>query len=79
MAGAEHGKRGRAFWSEQWDGESFMAVGLRDQVLEEDVMRELRGQIRGCPEPMLVPEAGHFAQEYGGPIAEAALAHFGLS
>ena len=56
-----------------------MAVGLRDVVLGEPVMRELQGMIRGCPEPMLVPEAGHFVQEYGGPIAKAALAHFGLA
>ncbi len=76
MAGVEHGQRARKFWSEEFDGPSFMAVGLRDAVLGEPVMRDLRTQIRGCPEPMLVPEAGHFVQEYGEPIARAALAHF---
>ena len=29
--------------------------------------------------PMVVAEGGHFVQEWGGPIAAAALAHFGLS
>jgi pimeloyl-ACP methyl ester carboxylesterase len=77
MDGVEHGKRAREFWSSEWSGESFMAVGLRDAVLGEPVMRELASQIRGCPEPMLVAEAGHFVQEYGEPIARAALKHFG--
>jgi len=27
----------------------------------------------------VVAEGGHFVQEWGGPIAAAALAHFGLS
>jgi len=79
MAGILHGQRARKFWSEEFDGPSFMAVGMRDAVLGEPVMRELRGLIRGCPEPMLVAEAGHFVQEYGEPIARAALAHFAAS
>lgn len=78
MGGVEHGQRARKFWSNDWDGDSFMAVGMRDGVLGEPVMRELRGVIRGCPEPMQVPEAGHFVQEYGEPIARRALAHFGI-
>ena len=78
MAGIEHCERARKFWANDWQGESFMAVGTRDGVLGEDVMAELRGTIRGCPEPMLVPEAGHFVQEYGEPIAKRALAHFGI-
>jgi hypothetical protein len=41
-------------------------------------MDELRSVIRGCPEPMKVAEAGHFVQEYGEPIARAALEHFGI-
>ncbi len=79
MAGAEHGVRARRFWSEDWSGESFMAIGERDAVLGTPVMQELRSFIRGCPEPMLVPEAGHFVQEYGEPIARRALEHFGLA
>ncbi len=76
MPGVELGKRARHFWSHEWSGPSFMAIGLRDRVLGEDVMRALRDQIRGCPEPLLVPEAGHFVQEYGEGIARAALAAF---
>jgi haloalkane dehalogenase len=78
MQGIELMSKARAFFSDDWTGESFMAVGLRDAVLGESVMQELRGIIRGCPEPMLISEAGHFVQEYGEPVARAALAHFGL-
>ncbi len=78
MGGIDHGLRARDFWSNTWAGESFMAVGLRDGVLGKDVMAQLRTQIRGCPEPLEVPEAGHFVQEYGEPIARAALEHFGI-
>lgn len=79
MAGIDLYKRARAYYREVWSGESFMAVGMRDAVLGISVMQELRGIIRGCPEPMEIPEAGHFVQEYGGPIARAALDHFGLA
>ena len=79
MDGVDLYKRARAFWSETWSGESFMAIGLRYAVLGKDVMEELRGIIRGCPEAMDVPEGGHFVQEYGEPIARAALNHFGIA
>lgn len=79
MAGIDLMKRARAFYQTEWSGESFMAIGLRDGVLGKDVMEELRGVIKGCPEAMELPEAGHFVQEYGEPIAKAALDHFGLA
>ncbi len=79
MDGIDLMKKARAFWAESWTGPSFMAVGLRDGVLGLDVMSELRKTIRDCPEPMQVPDAGHFVQEYGEPIARAALEHFGIA
>lgn len=79
MAGVELMKRARAWYRESWSGESYMAVGMRDGVLGIDVMKELAGIIRGCPEPVQVADAGHFVQEYGEPIARAALEHFGLA
>jgi len=79
MDGIDLMKRARAFYRETWSGDSFMAVGMRDGVLGPDVMKELRESIRGCPEPMEMPEAGHFVQEYGEPVARAALAHFGIA
>ena len=76
MAGIEHCERARAYYRNEWSGKSFMAIGMRDAVLGEAVMNELRSIIRGCPEPLEIPDAGHFVQEYGEPVARAALAHF---
>jgi pimeloyl-ACP methyl ester carboxylesterase len=67
------------FWQHQWAGSSFMAVGTQDPVLGLPVMQQLQARIKGCPAPLLVPEGGHFVQEWGAPIAQAALQHFGLS
>ena len=67
------------FWRTLWAGDSFMAIGMTDPVLGAAPMRSLQKLIRGCPEPMEVAEGGHFLQEWGGPIAKAALARFGLA
>ncbi len=74
--GAALSRQARDWWSNSWQGESFMAVGAKDPVLGPPVMNRLRGWIRGCPEPWLHPEAGHFAQEWGEEIARRALTHF---
>jgi haloalkane dehalogenase len=66
------------FWRERWSGSSFMAVGLQDPVLGPPVMQALRQNIRNCPPAFEVAEAGHFLQEWGGPVATAALRQFGL-
>lgn len=77
--GVETSLRARKFWSTEWAGESFMAVGMQDPVLGPPAMRFLRAMIKGCPEPMEVADAGHFVQEWGGPIAEEALRRFRLA
>jgi tRNA(adenine34) deaminase len=74
--GAAISRQARDFWQTQWQGQSLMAIGLQDPVLGEPVMRVLQGQIRDCPEPMRLPQAGHFVQEQGRAIAEAAVRHF---
>ncbi len=66
------------FWRTRWTGLSFMAIGIADPVLGAPAMRALHAAIRGCPPPMEIPDAGHFVQEWGEPVARAALAHFGL-
>jgi hypothetical protein len=40
-------------------------------------MQALQASIRGCPAPMMVPDAGHFVQENGQAVARAALRAFG--
>jgi len=79
MPGVEQSRAALRFLAGDWRGQSFMAIGQRDPVLGEPVMRALREKIRGCPEPMLLPDAGHFVQESGEPVARAALDYFGLT
>ncbi|MGA8392879.1 MAG: tRNA adenosine(34) deaminase TadA [Burkholderiaceae bacterium] len=74
--GAAISRAARDFWRDEWTGQTLMAIGAQDPVLGEPVMRALQQVIRGCPEPMLLPQAGHFVQEHGEAIATAALAHF---
>jgi len=74
--GAALSRQAQAFWQNDWQGRSLMAIGLQDPVLGEPVMRQLQSQIRGCPEPLLLPDAGHFVQEQGRAIAEVAVRHF---
>lgn len=77
MEGIETSKRAAAFWSNDWEGESFMAIGMQDPVLGPPAMQMLRGLIKGCPEPLEIADGGHFVQEWGDEIATAALKHFG--
>lgn len=77
MDGVEISKQAAAFWSGEWKGSSFMAIGGSDPVLGPPVMNMLRGLINGCPEPLLIEEAGHFVQEWGDIVAPAALKSFG--
>jgi pimeloyl-ACP methyl ester carboxylesterase len=53
-----------------------MAVGMADPVLGPQQMEALRRTIRNCPEPMFIEDGGHFLQEWGEPIARAALEAF---
>jgi len=78
QAGVPQAQKARKFLSEEWTGESFMAIGMKDPVLIPEFQYELRDLIKGCPEPMQVPNAGHFVQESGGPVAAAALKAFSL-
>ena len=77
MEGVEESLAAAAFWSGEWAGPSFMAIGEADPVLGPPVMEALRRTIRGCPEPMRIAGGGHFVQERGEPIARAALQAFG--
>lgn len=74
--GADISARALAFWRNEWQGHSLMAIGAQDPVLGVDVMRQLQQNIRNCPEPLVLNEAGHFVQEHGQIIAEAAVQHF---
>jgi pimeloyl-ACP methyl ester carboxylesterase len=69
-------RKARDWWTNEWRGPSFMAVGMADPVLGPPVMADLRAAIRGCPPPLEIPGGGHFVQEWGEEIADAALKYF---
>jgi pimeloyl-ACP methyl ester carboxylesterase len=77
MEGVDISRRAAEWWRTEWSGASFMAIGEADPVLGAPAMNALRGTIANCPEPMMIREAGHFVQEWGGPVAEAAMKAFG--
>lgn len=76
MEGVDVSQAAAHFWSQQWSGKSFMAIGMADPVLGPPAMMELHKLIRGCPPPMEIEGGGHFVQEWGEPIARAALRSF---
>ena len=76
MDGADVSRRAAHFLTDDWRGQSFMAVGMKDPVLGPTAMKQLHAQIRGCPPPLEIPEGGHFVQEWGEEIARAALQAF---
>lgn len=76
MEGADISQRAAVWWAHAWEGQSFMAVGMKDPVLGPPVMSELRQTIRGCPAPLEIPDGGHFVQEWGDEIARAAVKAF---
>jgi len=69
--------KARKFLSEEWNGDSFMAIGQMDPILIPAFQQELQRLIKGCPEPLNVG-IGHFVQERGTEVAMAALKHFGI-
>jgi len=71
--GAAISRRAHDWLQSSWKGETFMAVGAKDPVLGPPVMNALRKIIRGCPEPWLHAEGGHFLQEWGDEVAREAL------
>jgi haloalkane dehalogenase len=76
MDGVAETKAALRFWRDEWSGQSFMAIGSNDPDVE--TMHALRATIRGCPEPMILPDIGHFIQEEDGEaVARAALQAFG--
>jgi len=75
--GAAVSREAADFWAQRWSGRSFMAIGEQDPVFTPAHMEQLRQGMRGCPPALRVPEGGHFVQEHGAAIAEAALQALG--
>ena len=79
LEGVDTSLRAAQFWNQDWNGEAFMAVGMLDPMLGPEVMAHMRALIKNCPEPLEIPNGGHFVQEAEGElIAQKALEHFGM-
>lgn len=74
--GAAISRQAREFWRSAWQGTTLMAVGMQDPVLGWESMQNLQKMVRHCPLPLQIPDAGHFVQEQGALIAQAALQTF---
>jgi tRNA(adenine34) deaminase len=76
--GAALSRAARDFWRTDWAGRSLLFVGAQDPVLGTPVMAQLQQTVRGCPPPVVLPQAGHFLQEHGEAIARQAVEYFRL-
>lgn len=74
--GALLGKSSIKFWQQDWQGESFVAIGTMDEILRDTTKNIASSIIRNCPEPMLIDNAGHFLFEWGDQVLAKALEHF---
>jgi haloalkane dehalogenase/tRNA(adenine34) deaminase len=72
--GAALSRAAREWWRTQWNGRTFMAVGMKDPVLGPPAMTALRANIRNCPAPFEVAEGGHFVQEWSDQFIDQAIA-----
>ena len=74
--GAALSRLAETFWQNDWAGQTLMAVGTQDPVLGLPVMLALKQTLRGCGEPLVLADAGHFVQEHGQAIALTAAGFF---
>ena len=78
MEGVDISRRAAAWWSQEWRGDGFMAVGEQDILIPPWLMKRMHEILAVEPAPMMLPDAGHFVQEtHGAEVARAALAHWG--
>lgn len=75
MDGVAISKKALSWWANEFDGRSFMAIGATDPVLAS-VMPWVHDRIKGCPEPLVLEDGGHFVQEWGKQVAVAALTYW---
>lgn len=78
MEGVDLSRRAAAWWSAEWQGEGFMAIGEQDGMIPPWLMQKMHGILGIAPPPLMLPEAGHFVQEtHGAAVARAALTAWG--
>ncbi len=77
MKGVDTSKRAVEFFHNNWSGQCFMACGAKDPVLGPPAMQVMNEIVRNSSEIMMIEDAGHFVQEWGESVADAALNYFG--
>jgi haloalkane dehalogenase len=74
VEGVDISKTAARWFGSNWRGDSFMAVGLKDVMITPALMERMH-QISAIKRPaLMLPEVGHFVQEYEADVAHAALA-----
>ena len=71
--GLDDMRKAKEFLANSWKGDSFMAIGAKDPVIDISLMTNLSLSIKNCPKPLILKNAGHFVQEKGEIVANAAL------
>ncbi|MDD9729245.1 haloalkane dehalogenase [Mameliella sp. AT18] len=75
MEGVEISRRAARWWSSEFRGDSFMAVGEEDKLIPPWLMKRMHEILGITRPPLKLSEAGHFVQEtHGADVARAALA-----
>ncbi len=74
--GADASRAARSFWQHDWQGRSLAVAGAQDPVFGLPVVQTLQRGIRGCPPPIVLPQAGHFVPEHGQALAAQAVEYF---
>lgn len=75
--GIDLARAAREWWRTQWNGKTVMVIGMKDPVLGPPAMAFMRKNIRACPEPLEVADAGHFVQEWADQFIAKAIAALG--
>jgi tRNA(adenine34) deaminase len=74
--GAPRRRAARDFWQHDWQGRSLMAVGGARPGAGHARHAGAATHIRGCPPPIVLPQAGHFVPEHGQALAVQAVEYF---
>lgn len=78
MEGVQISRRAARWWAEDFQGDSFMALGAQDKLIPPWLMGRMREILGIARAPLELPDAGHFVQElHGAQVAQAALAAWG--
>lgn len=79
MEGVQISRRAARWWSEDFHGDSFMALGAQDKLITPRLMGRMRDILGITRAPLELPDAGHFVQElHGEQVARAALSAWGI-